>query len=389
MESSSGDLVIFWGVVLARFLLPLAIFRYPLPAILACLVLDAVDQTIFQIFTNLPLDDYQSYDKALDIYYLSLAYISTMRNWRNQSAFQISRFLFYYRLVGNLAFELTGIRALLMIFPNTFEYFFIFYELVRLRWDPVRLSKKALLVAAAAIWIVIKLPQEWWIHVAQLDMTDFIKTTIFGASLEDSWSSALAGRPWVLVVAALILAALVAVVWWVVTRKLPAAERKFQLAADPVASGTAARDQRVALSARARIFNSALLEKIVLVSVIGVIFAQILPGVRASNIQLVLATAVIIILNALLSHALAMRGKGWVSTGVEFLVMAVVNLCIVLAGYLLLPGSGGSLHLGNTLFFILLLTLLVTLYDRYRATYQTRWSLQRAETAAQPTETPL
>ena len=33
---------------------------------------------------------------------------------------------------------------------------------------------------AAFIWIFIKLPQEWWIHVAQNDFTDFMKETVFG-----------------------------------------------------------------------------------------------------------------------------------------------------------------------------------------------------------------
>jgi hypothetical protein len=42
-----------------------------LPGIILALLLDGVDQTIFQVFTNLPLDGYQSYDKALDIYYLT------------------------------------------------------------------------------------------------------------------------------------------------------------------------------------------------------------------------------------------------------------------------------------------------------------------------------
>ena len=70
-----------WLVVIAvvggRLILPLFIPYFPLPALLACLVLDSVDQSIFQAFPNLPLDGYQSYDKALDIYYLSIAYIST------------------------------------------------------------------------------------------------------------------------------------------------------------------------------------------------------------------------------------------------------------------------------------------------------------------------
>ena len=52
-------------------------------------------------------------------------------------AFRIGRFLYFYRLVGVVAFELTG-RGLLLFFPNTFEYFFIAYEAVRTRWDPLR-----------------------------------------------------------------------------------------------------------------------------------------------------------------------------------------------------------------------------------------------------------
>ena len=61
--------VVFWAVVLARFGLPLLIPRYPLPAIVGCLVLDGVDQTIFQSFGFDP-PFYQSYDKAMDVFYL-------------------------------------------------------------------------------------------------------------------------------------------------------------------------------------------------------------------------------------------------------------------------------------------------------------------------------
>ena len=55
------------AVVAARVLVPLAVFRFPLPAMLAALVIDGLDQTIFQTFTTLPLEGYQSYDKALDV----------------------------------------------------------------------------------------------------------------------------------------------------------------------------------------------------------------------------------------------------------------------------------------------------------------------------------
>ena len=74
------------------------------------LVIDAVDQTLLATFTDVDTTEngpYQSVDKALDIYYLSIAYLTTLRNWTSHPAVRIARFLFYYRLVGVVAFELT------------------------------------------------------------------------------------------------------------------------------------------------------------------------------------------------------------------------------------------------------------------------------------------
>ena len=202
------DGVILAAVVMARVAVPLAIPRFPLPAMLAALVIDGIDQTIFQTFTTLDLTGYQGYDKALDVYYLSIAYVATLRNWTNLAAYGVSRFLYYYRLVGVVLFELTQLRALLLVFPNTFEYFFDFYEAVRTRWDPRRMSLGLLIGAAAFIWIFIKLPQEWWIHVAQLDMTDFLKEEVFGVAAESTWAEAMAANPPVVLVAGIVVAVL-------------------------------------------------------------------------------------------------------------------------------------------------------------------------------------
>ena len=51
MEINSAELV-FWAVVLSRLFVPLLIPRFPLPAIIACLVIDAVDQTVFQALAS-------------------------------------------------------------------------------------------------------------------------------------------------------------------------------------------------------------------------------------------------------------------------------------------------------------------------------------------------
>jgi hypothetical protein len=52
--------------------------------------------------------------------------------------------------------------------------------------------------------------------------------------------------------------------------------------------------------------------------------------------------------------------------------MALLNGAAALAFYWLLPVGDGEVHLGNTLFFLFLLTLLVVLYDRYRPHYVAR-----------------
>ena len=64
----------------------------------------------------------------MDVFYLAVAYLATMRNWQALPAYRVGQFLYFYRLVGVVAFELTQTRALLLVFPNTFEYFFIAYE---------------------------------------------------------------------------------------------------------------------------------------------------------------------------------------------------------------------------------------------------------------------
>jgi hypothetical protein len=370
------DLVVFWLVVAARFLVPLLIPRYPLPAILAALLIDGVDQTVFQQFTNLSLEGYQGYDKSLDIYYLTIAYISTLRNWSNHFAFQVSRFLFYWRLAGVALFELTQLRPLLLVFPNTFEYFFIFYEVYRLRWDPKQMTKRLVVGAAAFIWIVIKLPQEWWIHIAQLDTTDFLKENVFGVSVDTPWSEILAANLWIIPVAIVVVGLAVVLLRWLV-RRLPPADRKPEVSADVLLPAFSKEQARKAFAEEARyIVDAALLEKIALVGLVSLIFAQVLPDVQASSLQLAIGVTVIVIVNTAMSHWLARRGVERVPPAQHFAAMGVINAFLFLVIALLLPGLGGAISFGSALFFVLLLTLIVTLYDQYRQVYLMRFAVE-------------
>ena len=367
------DELILAAVVLARVAVPLAIPRFPLPAMLAALVIDGVDQSIFQTFTNLDLSGYQSYDKALDVYYLSIAYIATLRNWTNITAFGVSYFLYYYRLIGVVLFELTQLRWILLIFPNTFEYFFDFYEGVRTRWDPRRMSRALLIGAAAFIWIFIKLPQEWWIHVAQLDVTDFLKEELFGVPADSSWADAIAANPMVVVVALVVVAVLGVIAWWVITRRLPPADRPFTLDADaqqPPVDKVAIRQRRDRMAES--FVDRELIEKVVLVALVSVIFGRMLPGVEESPLAIAIGVAVIILVNTAVSEYFIRRGRRWGSVIHQFALELALNLLIVgVAGVTLRLMFEEPIQ--HALVFVLLLTLIVTLYDRYRPVHLTRF----------------
>jgi hypothetical protein len=360
-----GVLAVFIAVVGARFLVPLTIPRWPLPGVLASLVLDAVDHTIFQAFGYDP-PEYQGYDKAMDTYYLALAYLATLRNWSSLPAFEVSRFLYFYRLVGVVVFELAQVRAMLLIFANTFEYFFIAYEGVRTRWNPLRWGWRQWIYVAAAIWIVIKLPQEWWVHIAQLDFTD--------AVAEHAWFGplVLAG-----------LGALALVVWFAVRPRTAPADWPARFRADPLPEPIDTAAEAAAwTAATGRLVSWVTLERVVLVGLLSVLFAQVLPGVEASPTAVFVGVAIFVVINTALTLAVYRRSRSIESLAVTFLVRAGVNVALVLVEGRLLDRVGGELSYVHTLFFVLLLSLLVTMHDRWHAVYDWRRAQERARSTA-------
>lgn len=356
-----SDTVVFVVIVLARLLVPLLILRFPIPAILACLVVDAADQSIFESYTTLVLADYQTYDKALDVYYLTLAYVSTIRNWGGGPDFVAGAALWYYRLVGVALFEFTSARWLLLVFPNTFEYYFVAIELFKVGRDPNKLVVRQVVKVAAVIWVVIKLPQEWWIHIAQLDVTDAVKEHLFGVEADSRWGSAIANRP--LVTVALIAAAVaVAAGIAMASRRLPPREWPTTFDADRQAKLMGWRTPRRLFRPRA-FFGWQFLEKVVLVALVASIFARILPGANARLPTMALITAYMIAMNTLLSQWLARRGTSWRNALVAFVMMGSANLAVLLVTAAAAGAGSGSTPLGTTLFLVGLLTLIVELYD--------------------------
>ncbi|HEU5035368.1 MAG TPA: hypothetical protein VFT70_00070 [Nocardioides sp.] len=356
------DQVVFLLVVGGRFVLPLLIPRFPLPAVLACLVLDGVDQTIFQLFGYDP-PGYQSYDKAMDIFYLSLAYLAAMRNWDNLHAFAVARFLFYYRLFGAFLFEITHERAVLLIFPNTFEYFFIAYELVRTRWATRPVSTRAWILTAGAIWVFVKLPQEWWLHIAQLDVTDTLR--------DHPWTR------WALVLAILAAAA---VLWYVVRPRLPQPDHALRLGVGPVPAAVDNETKMASLRvAGGWVWSWMTLEKVVLVGLVSVIYAQILPGIESSTFRVFTSVGVLVVVNAGITLLASRRAWTIESAGLAVTARILVNVVLVLAADRFFGGNAAG---WDTFFFLCLISLITTLHDRYQPVYAYREKVEDSSTVA-------
>jgi hypothetical protein len=122
-----------------------------------------------------------------------------------------------------------------------------------------------------------------------------------------------------------------------------------------------------------RVLDRHLVEKVALVALLTVVFAQIVPGVEARPAHLVLGVAVLVTLNAFLRIRSARRGRSVESAVASFLLVAATNAAFVFTADLLLRRRlHGALPVTAVLFLLLLLSLVVTLYDLWHPVFDER-----------------
>ena len=89
------------------------------------------------------------------------------------------------------------------------------------------------------------------------------------------------------------------VLWFAVRPRLDAVDWPWRVGADPLpAEMDEARERAAWTAAYGRVWSVATLEKVVLVGLISVIYAEVLPGLDASGLSLFLGLAVFVVVNA-------------------------------------------------------------------------------------------
>ena len=222
---------------------------------------------------------------------------------------------------------------------------------------------------------MIKLPQEYWIHIGQIDTTDLIKTGLFGVPVDTSWSEIMKLWPGVLLGVFILIGAILYGIWWLFRNRLPPADRRIAFSADAHQPAFSTEQIRRAVAYEARqIVDDALFEKLILVTLVSLCFAQVLVGVQATDLELVAGVALVVIVNTMLSHWLARRGFGMAFTMQQFFVLLGVNSLLMLVYSVLRRTLGDLVVITNAIFFVVLFSLLITMFDRYRQVYLMRFS---------------
>jgi hypothetical protein len=148
-------------IIVIRLIVPLAILRWPFYGALAAIAADALDIVLASLIDLGGLWNYHELDKYLDTYYLAIEAVVAQR-WDDVPRWTATG-LFAYRLIGVVAFEATGARAVLFAFPALLDFFFVFYTGARQFFPAYELTPRRLALWLAVL-LVPKMAQEYVIH---------------------------------------------------------------------------------------------------------------------------------------------------------------------------------------------------------------------------------
>jgi hypothetical protein len=167
-------------IAIVRVLGSLPVLVFPFPGAIVAVLTDLSDLFLMNLLHEGGVRDYQEFDKWCDQVYM-LTFLAVAVRWEGRAR-AIAVVLYAYRLMGFVAFEITQERDLLILFPNVFEYWFIFVAGLKwfhregipgeapAAWErglfPFRYTTPQLMIALPVI-TAAKLAHEYMLHVGQ------------------------------------------------------------------------------------------------------------------------------------------------------------------------------------------------------------------------------
>ena len=139
----------------------LLVLRWAFSGSIAAILIDFSDLFMMNLLDMGGVRNYQSLDKWLDLAYMA-TFLWVALRWSGPPR-TIAVGLFAFRIVGVIAFEALGSRSVLLVFPNVFEFWFVFVAGVLLFAPSYELTWRRSLV-----WLVpltaLKEAQEYVLH---------------------------------------------------------------------------------------------------------------------------------------------------------------------------------------------------------------------------------
>jgi hypothetical protein len=151
-------------IALARIGGSLPALRWAFWGGVVALLVDFSDLLMMNLIDLGGVRDYQTFDKYLDQVYL-LAFLLVALRWQGLPK-TIAIVLYLYRFAGFIAFEVTGERDLLLLFPNLFEFWFLLVAAQKQFQPGLRLTSVRPVMLVLAPLVALKLAQEYAIHYA-------------------------------------------------------------------------------------------------------------------------------------------------------------------------------------------------------------------------------
>lgn len=148
-----------------RVLGALPVLRWPLPGALIAVAVDLSDLFLMNLIDLGGLGDYQRFDKIMDQLYLLTFLLAALR-WSGPPR-TVAVWLYVIRLAGFVLFAATDARAVLLLFPNVFEFWFIAVAALK-QWRPRFVYSAGHVAALLLALLMLKETQEYVIHGARL-----------------------------------------------------------------------------------------------------------------------------------------------------------------------------------------------------------------------------